>query len=206
MEHTYSKHRIEALSDGVFAIAMTLLVLDIKVPAGLAPGQVEAAVMGAQHEWISFLITFFLASSFWVLQHRVFDVIDRLNTVSIVLTFGFLCGVSVLPFSTSVWGHNITDRFATVVYFGNQVVLAVMLLLKLELAGWQGHTFPGRDRQVLRLRLSGMVLTVTMTLAGAFVVSTSHLIWVVAFAGVLVRVLRRAGMRRLEAAGALADA
>ena len=98
------KHRIEALSDGIFAIAMTLLILDIKVPAEIAPGGLGHAITHEGHEWISFLVTFLNASTFWVAQHRVFDLLEEIGTESLVLTFVTLGFVTVLPITTSMWG------------------------------------------------------------------------------------------------------
>ncbi len=54
----FSKRRIEALSDGVFAIAMTLLILDLKVPLDTPPGQLGAALLHDVASWVSFMVTF----------------------------------------------------------------------------------------------------------------------------------------------------
>ena len=75
----FTKNRIEALSDGVFAITMTLLVLDLKVPDATAPSLLGAAIRHGGHAWFSFLVTFCIASIFWTLQHRVFDLMERVN-------------------------------------------------------------------------------------------------------------------------------
>src|SRR5947209_6864270 len=102
----FSKHRVEALSDGIFAIVMTLLIIEIKVPE---KGPLAEALRSQAHEWISFAVTFGIASLFWVLQHRLFDLVERLNTGILTLTFLALCLVTVLPFSTSLWGHHIAE-------------------------------------------------------------------------------------------------
>lgn len=72
----FLKHRAEALSDGIFAIAMTLLVLDIKVPLG-SDAPLSTALGRESHAWISFAISFLLAGIFWMHQHRVFEVAPR---------------------------------------------------------------------------------------------------------------------------------
>ena len=130
----FSKHRLEALSDGVFAIAMTLLVLDIKVPVGVAKGQLGEALAKDAHGWISFAITFFIASVFWTFQHRLFELLEGVSQKMLVPTFVFLAFVSVLPFSTSLWGRHISEPLALLIYFGNQFAIAVALTVKLELA------------------------------------------------------------------------
>jgi uncharacterized membrane protein len=96
----YSKHRLEGLSDGVFAVAMTLLIFDLKVPTDTASGQLGAALAKDGASWVSFLVTFGLAAQFWSFQHRVFDRIEKLTVSSVALTFTFLCFVSLLPFTT----------------------------------------------------------------------------------------------------------
>ena len=154
----FSKHRIEALSDGVFAIAMTLLILDLKVPLDTQPGHLGAALLHDVASWVSFIVTFGLAAQAWSLQHRVFDRMEKMTGGGLALTFIFLFFVSVLPFITSVWGHHIREPFAFVLYFSIQFALALMLMLKLELARWKGYLKLGPETDQLRLRLFGMCL------------------------------------------------
>ena len=152
----YSKHRIEALSDAVFAIAMTLLILEIKVPETVPPGGLPEALKHDLHNWVSFLITFMLTSIFWVFQHRVFERIEEFRGRSLFLTFVFLGLVTITPFSTALWGHHISDRFAYMIYFMVPFLMALSLTLKLELARMRGHVRPGRETEELRLRLAFM--------------------------------------------------
>ncbi len=149
----FSKHRLEALSDAVFAIAMTLLILDLKVPTELGTDTLGAALRHKGHEWISFAVTFGIASLFWVLQHRVFELLENVGGGSTVLTFVFLGFVTTLPFSTALWGHHISQPLASVLYFGNQFLIALTLAAKLELARRQRHVRVGKDLAHLRLRL-----------------------------------------------------
>ena len=149
----FSKHRLEALSDAVFAIAMTLLILDIKAPTELGTEPLGAALRHGGHEWISFVVTFGIASLFWVLQHKVFEVLENVGSGSTVLTFVFLGFVTTLPFSTALWGHHISQPLASMFYFGNQFLIALTLAIKLEMARRKGHVHLGRDLSHLRLRL-----------------------------------------------------
>ena len=72
------KTRIEALSDALFAIVMTLLILEIKVPIGVPPYQLAAELAKDAPSWVSFAITFLLASIFWVDQHRVLHALAKI--------------------------------------------------------------------------------------------------------------------------------
>ncbi len=149
----FSKHRIEALSDGVFAIAMTLLVLDLKVPLDIQPGHLAQALAHDFSEWISFAVSFALLALYWTFQHRVFELLERVGSASLALTFLFLGLVSVLPFSTSLWGHHIREPLAFSIYYVNQFLMAVALLAKLELARVRHHLGPTAELAALRLRL-----------------------------------------------------
>ena len=172
----FSKHRLEALSDGIFAIVMTLLVLDLKVPEGLLPK--HFGIMLAQ-QWVSFLITFTIAAIFWTLQHRVFDIIDDMHQKTLVPTFIFLGFVSVLPFSTSLLGHRLKEAVSFQVYYGNTFLIAAALLAKLLLAKHLGAVRESIQFQVLRMRLSSMCIVMMGGFIAAFFVPVRWT-WIVA--------------------------
>jgi uncharacterized membrane protein len=156
----YSKHRLEMLSDAVFAIAMTLLILDLKVPMGVAPGQLAAALMHEEASWFSFVLTFMLSATMWALQHRLFDITEKIDKSSLIFTFVFLGGVSILPFSTSLLGHYyVADRTAAVFYACVLFLISAALTLQFEWSRWKQHLRLGGTATTLRLELhSGTVL------------------------------------------------
>ena len=155
----FLKHRVEALSDAVFAIAMTLLILDIKVPMGNEE-PLSAALGKESHAWVSFAVSFLLAAIFWMHQHRVFEAAAKWSKANLLLTFVFLGCVSTLPFSTSLWGHHLRDPLAIIIYFGNQCVLAFLLLVQVLVITAQKHVNPDAPQSVaeLRFRLIGFTL------------------------------------------------
>ena len=79
----YSKQRIEILSDGIFAIVMTLLVLDVKVPVDVPSGHLWQALQMEGHLWASYLVTFVLAAYYWTIQHRLLNLIERMEPRSV---------------------------------------------------------------------------------------------------------------------------
>lgn len=94
--------RIEAFSDGVFAIAITLLVLDIHVPE-IRPGQ--TLLGGLAHEWpnlLGFLIGFFTLLICWINHHYMFTMIYRSNSMLLLLNGLKLLVVSITPFVTAM--------------------------------------------------------------------------------------------------------
>src|SRR6476661_5906430 len=99
--------RIEAFSDGVFAIAITLLILEIHVPAVKAN---ETLMHSLLHEWESFLalfVGFFTLLTCWINHHYMFSVIRKCNS-PLMLVNGFkLLVVTITPFATALLAKNI---------------------------------------------------------------------------------------------------
>ena len=151
-----SKHRLEALSDGVFAIVMTLLVVGLDF-FGFLGAEVLADLRRpcarTVIRWISFAITFAIAAVFWNLQRRVFAPVSDVTDVNIFLTFLTLAFVTMLPFTTSLWGHHLNERLAFFLYFANQFVIGAVLTAKLEIARGKGHVKTGPEFNYMRFRL-----------------------------------------------------
>jgi uncharacterized membrane protein len=121
--------RIEAFSDGVFAIAVTLLVLDVKVPHGLQDSRALAAALVEQ--WPSYLA---LVTSFatilimWINHHRLFTLIGRSDHGLLFYNGLLLFGVTIVPFPTALvaeyLGHQ-GQYLAAAIYNGTFVLIAV---------------------------------------------------------------------------------
>jgi len=124
--------RIEALSDGVFSIAITLLILDIKVPVGEAihsEKDLIKAFTGLTPKLLSYLLSFITLGIYWAAQSTQFHFISksdrRLNWIDLF----FLLFVSLIPFTTAFLSQYITFRFAIFVYWLNIIMLGLILLL-----------------------------------------------------------------------------
>jgi uncharacterized membrane protein len=99
------KNRIEALADGIFAIAMTLLVLDFRLPA--LPDNATNTVVGSAllHLWpklVSYMIAFLSLGVFWVGHHNMYHGVRRADRTLLWLNIFFFMLVSFVPFSTSL--------------------------------------------------------------------------------------------------------
>lgn len=119
--------RVEAFSDGVFAIAITLLVLEIKVP----PGQILG--VGLIHLWPSYLayaISFIVIGAIWINHHAMFDWIERADQTLLLLNTLHLMFIAFLPFSTAVLAeafHTHAGRdIATAFYSGTLTVIGIL--------------------------------------------------------------------------------
>jgi uncharacterized membrane protein len=120
-----SKNRIEALTDGVFAIVMTLLVLDLRPPEGAGENSDLWRVLGELGpHFASYFITFVVVAMFWMMHHLGFHyVIERVDRVFLPIALAYLCFLSLLPFSAQLLGTHPETRAAAIVYGLN--VLAI---------------------------------------------------------------------------------
>ncbi len=126
-----SKARVEALTDGIFAIAMTLLVLELKIPElPKSTGNAELLhKIGEQAPvFLSFLISFLYCGLLWIWHHFAMHFIRQMQLVLVWLNLLFLMSISVMPFSCGLLGHFLRNRAADEIYFGNLFVAAALLL------------------------------------------------------------------------------
>lgn len=122
--------RIIAISDAVFGVAMTLLVLEIKVPE-LEGNEKELALafLGLLPKFLVYFLSFMTAGIFWMGQAAQFEYIKKsdrnLNWINLI----FLLFVSVLPFTTAFLGDYINYNFAIGIYWLNLFLLGIMLYI-----------------------------------------------------------------------------
>jgi len=125
--------RIEALSDGVFAIILTLLVLELKVPAlkdHASVGELLHHLYEALPKFVSWLISFVILCKFWLNHHHILGLARHANYAMVWLNAIFLLGQSFIPFPTALAGEYPTNPLA-VSFFG--IVFAINTLLFLAL-------------------------------------------------------------------------
>jgi uncharacterized membrane protein len=106
-EQVYGLARLLALSDGVFAFAMTLLVVQLLVPQ-LGPGQagqLGAKLLDQMPSYVSYLISFAVISIYWYSHHRLFRYVRRWDVWLIALNLGALLFIAVMPFPTVIVGR-----------------------------------------------------------------------------------------------------
>ncbi len=120
--HTHRLHgvpgneRIVGLSDGVFAIAITLLVLSLIVPASLPRGGLFGLLPVLLPKLVGHVITFAILGIYWVAHHNMFKYVHRHDRTLLWLNLLFLLFVAVMPFPTGLIAEYPNDRFAIVAY------------------------------------------------------------------------------------------
>jgi uncharacterized membrane protein len=121
-----TKNRLEAFSDGVFAVAITLLVLEINVPGG------ENLWHQLKEEWpsfASFFVSFWVIGIIWVNHHGVIDHLKRADRGVLYLNLLVLMSVVLIPFATALMAEHLKsgadEHVAAAVYAGTFVLMAI---------------------------------------------------------------------------------
>jgi uncharacterized membrane protein len=113
------RDRIVNLSDGVFAIAITLLVLDIRVPdisENMVATELPAALLSLWPKYLGYFLSFVGISVFWTIHHSIFRPIRTYDRALLYLNFLFLMVVAFVPFPTSLLGEYGDHQLPVAIY------------------------------------------------------------------------------------------
>jgi len=133
-----STGRIEAFSDGVFAIVVTLLVLEIHVPQVQGPdlGAALARSLAAMApKFLSYVLSFAIICIWWIAHHHLFHLLRKSDRGLLWLNCLFLLFLAFIPFPTALMGDYPSERIAVISYG------AVMILAGLSFAGMRYYAF-----------------------------------------------------------------
>jgi uncharacterized membrane protein len=122
--------RMEAFSDGVFAIAITLLVLEISVPEG-SEGHLLQAVLGLWPSYLAYAVSFATIGALWLGHNAITHYLHRTNSGFLRLNLGLLLVISFLPFPTKLLAENLgskEDEAVAATIFGTTLLLATSML------------------------------------------------------------------------------
>jgi uncharacterized membrane protein len=165
-----TKNRVEALSDGVFAIVLTLLFLELRVPEVANPESVEELSSSLIALWpkaASCIASFVLLGIVWTGHHLQFEYIRRTDRLHIWINLAILLGISFLPFTTAVLGQYLGNQAASELYGLNVLFVAFAALFNWWYSAHHRRLLdPGLDQHVVRaIERRLLVLPVALTLA-----------------------------------------
>jgi len=125
-----STSRLEALSDAIFAFAMTLLVLTLTLPDSTQTKLDLSQLLAAQWpKFFNYALSFLLLAIFWIVHHQQFRFIHRTDRSHIWINIGILMFVALMPFSTDVNGDYSDNTLAQLLFSGNLLILGLLFLL-----------------------------------------------------------------------------
>ena len=136
-----SKNRLEALTDSIFAVVMTILVLAISVPqissssnytinSPAAGTELVKRLFDLWPKVLSFGISFIILAIYWLAHHRQFYYIKHVNRTLIWINFMFLMATCLLPFSSSLLGEYRQQQISIFVFGANSIIIASLLSIQ----------------------------------------------------------------------------
>ena len=157
------KNRIEALSDGIFAIAMTLLVLELHLP-NLPPNapnvQVAPALWQLWPKFLTYAVSFISLGVYWIGHHNMYHAIRRSDRVLLWLNILFFMFVSLLPFSTSILNAFRQTQVAPLLFGANLTSIGWLLYLQWAYASAQPEMVAGFVTPAYRTSVRSRFLTI----------------------------------------------
>jgi uncharacterized membrane protein len=132
--------RLEAFSDGVFAIAITLLVLEIKVPP--PDTALGAALLQLWPSYLAYMVSFVVIGAIWINHHAMFQHIVRVDSTLLLLNVVHLMLIAFLPFPTAVLAeafHRGTDEPIAAAFYGGILTVIGIFVTSMWRYAARGH-------------------------------------------------------------------
>ena len=199
-----SKHRVEALTDGIFAVAMTLLVIELKITEAAQIKTQEQLIVALWHlfpKLIAWVISFFVLAIFWVSHHRLFHFVRVVDGKLTWMTIGYLACVSLIPFSSMLAGEYSGALVSQIFYSINMALLGIMALLKSRYVHLHpelcGTPMPVGLFKGARLRTAGLIviaivaILITWALPGKGAIGNSAFMLMIVFSKISRRIEAR---------------
>jgi uncharacterized membrane protein len=171
-----SKGRVEAFSDGVIAVAITLLALDLHVPDPSSPGSLAHHLGQQWPNYAAYVVSFLTIGIIWINHHAMLHRLVGVDHAILVLNLVLLLTIGVLPFSTALMARYLNaahgQNVAAVVYGGSFLVMSLAFLmlqqhvLRSKQHLLQGHLTANLRRRVLRRNAAGVAPYALATVGG----------------------------------------
>jgi uncharacterized membrane protein len=142
--------RVEAFSDGVFAIAITLLILAVGFEEAIAEGELEETLRHLWPAYIAYAVSFLTIGIMWVNHHAVFRHFERVDRPMLLLNILLLMLVSFTPFPTRVVAEHVQspgDRQVAALLYGSTMTLTAICFFAVWMYGSRHLLRPDADRR-----------------------------------------------------------
>lgn len=177
-ETVFPKERLAALCDGIFAITMTLMILDLKAPGNIPKNLAAEELPGAIYDLLpsieAYVISFFILGIFWArhqLQFKFFESVDR---VIIILNILFLLLIGFVPFTVGLKKDYPMVQFPFILYVSNLTFISLILSIQWEYALKKKFIIKDELDSMLRKRFYYMAVIPVIIFAAAFIISFFH--------------------------------
>lgn len=171
--------RLDALVDGVYSVALTLLILNLNVPAGLGPNALWAYLQTLMPKVLAFVLSFVMAGSAWIYVHQMAALYTTTNlghTIRTVMALMFVCA---LPLTSAALGSYPDTPFGPAVYSGNVMLLVAIYAFDLAMSR-KSLISPAVDRRLVGKLLALHVGAIAWAAFCCFYLSFSNPRWAIA--------------------------
>jgi len=167
----FSLHRLEGLTDGIYAIAMTLLVLSLPLPR-IGEISTESDVSNHFKEYSdlfgSYVLSFLLLGNFWIIQQKIFKYIKATCVAHLWANIGGLLVVCLIPFSSSLMGYHNHTVTANLVFHLNMFLISIFFLIQCKVLLINPETIANEyDESAIRRVIKINMILPLVSLAGA---------------------------------------
>jgi uncharacterized membrane protein len=186
IKQTFLVERLCALTDGVYAVILTLLVLDLKIPH--APGLNETKILDDLVKqfpnFFSYFISFSVVATLWIKHHRLMRPLKECDTITLGLNFIHLLFMTLTPYTASLFGHYKEEPIVVLLFSGSIGLAALSLnLLHWYVAAkpeWYGEEISEEWKQPNWLVAYPASIIAVVSMALAYIsVTGAILVWVI---------------------------
>ena len=141
-DYTITTARLVSFSDGVFAIAVTLLVFNLKVPQ-ISPADVHQLLPGMIRHMLpnfnTYILSFLLIAIYWTFHHRMMNLVERIDTPFLWMNIYYLLVISFIPFPSALFGSYSHDTFSFVFYICCMIAVNLISMIMVAYASYKSR-------------------------------------------------------------------
>jgi TMEM175 potassium channel family protein len=198
----FDLERTIAFSDGVFAVAITLLVLTLEVPRDIAPGELAHWVGDQGQQFLAFAISFAVVGLFWLEHHQLFGDLLRMDGRLVTMNLVYLGFVTLTPFTSNLFGDYPGEEVSTIMYAGALGIVGSLDALMRWYAAREGLLTEARCHAAFEWEIRESLIAPAVFFASAVIAvfspTAASLTWLLLLARTVGVGIRR---RRAGAAG-----
>jgi len=174
-----TKSRLESLSDGIFAFAMTLLVISIDLPDKSqfvqSPAYATHLLLSLYSDFFHFVLAFLILGAFWLSHHVLVHPVKGLDRIFVWLNLGTLLFVSLLPFSTSFAGDLHGTSIGALVFEANLLAIGMGMFFQWKYAtGNLRLVEPDMETRVIRHVTISTLVVPSLSFLGILIALTGN--------------------------------
>jgi uncharacterized membrane protein len=183
---SHGMDRLCALTDGVYAIVLTLLVLDLKIPStsGLSEAKLIDDLVKQLPNFLSYIISFFVVATLWIKHQMAIKPLKECNRFTFGLNFVHLMFMTLTPYTASLFGHYKEDPVVVLLFSGSIGFAAFSLHILhwyvVAKPEWYGEDAPEEWKHPHWLLAYPAIIIALISMSLAFIsVTAAILVWII---------------------------